>query len=85
LDKAARWILSRTVFSVSVVDRDDMVLCVERQRLAVVGVGKGTKKLNDFLDCTKVRVVDRCFFTQANTLIGVSYDVLAGVRDRYVR
>jgi len=51
----------------------------------VVGVGKGTKKLNDFLDCTKVRVVDRCFFTQANTLIGVSYNVPAGVRDRYVR
>jgi hypothetical protein len=70
---------------VSVVGRDDMVLCVERQRLAVVGIGKGTKKLNDFLDCTKVRVVDRCFFTQANTLIGVSYNVPAGVRDRYVR
>jgi hypothetical protein len=32
-------------------------MCVERQRRAVVGVGKGTKKLNDFLDCTKVRVV----------------------------
>jgi len=24
----------------------------------VVGVGKGTKRLNDFLDCTKVRVGD---------------------------
>lgn len=34
-----------------------LILCVERQRRAVVGVGKGTKKLNDFLDCAKVRVV----------------------------
>src|ERR1700679_4371874 len=34
-----------------------LVLCVERQRRAVVGVGRGTKKLNDFLDCAKVRVV----------------------------
>ena len=63
-----------------------IALCVqvERQRLAVVGVGKGTKKLNDFLDSTKVRVVYRCFVTRANTLIGVSYDVSARVRDRYV-
>jgi len=28
-------------------------LCIECQRPAVVGVGKGTKRLNDFLDCTK--------------------------------
>lgn len=34
-----------------------LVLCVEGQRLGVVGIGKGTKKLNDFLDCTKVRVL----------------------------
>lgn len=57
----------------------------EGQRLGVVGIGKGTKKLNDFLDCTKVRAVHGCFFfTYADTLIGVSYDVFARVRDRYV-
>ncbi len=32
------------------------MLCIERQHPVVVGVGKGTKRLNDFLDCTKVRV-----------------------------
>lgn len=61
-----------------------MVLCVEGQRLGVVGIGKGTKKLNDFLDCTKVRAVHRCFFALADVLIGVSYDVFARVRDGYV-
>jgi len=61
-----------------------VVLCVEGQRLGVVGIGKGTKKLNDFLDCTKVRAVHRCFSTQADMPIGVSYDVFARVRDRYV-
>lgn len=32
------------------------MLYIERQHPVVVGVGKGTKRLNDFLDCTKVRV-----------------------------
>jgi hypothetical protein len=73
------------VFSVSVMGRDLLVLCVERLRVSVVGVGKGTKKLNDFLDCAKVRVIYGCLLTQANALIGVSHDVFAGVRDRFVR
>jgi hypothetical protein len=66
---------------------DCIPLCVrvERQHLVVVGVGRGTKKLNDLLDCTKVRVIYRCSVTQANTLIGVPYDVFARLRDRYVR
>ena len=33
------------------------MLCAERWRLTVIGVGRGTKKLNDFLDCPKVRCV----------------------------
>jgi len=61
-----------------------VVLCVEGQRLGVVGIGKGTKKLNEFLDCTKVRAVRRSFFARADVPIGVSYDVFARVRDGYV-
>ncbi len=53
---------------------------------AVVGVGKGTKKLNDFLDCPKVRVVYGFLaHTRVDTLIGVSHDVFARLRDRFVR
>ena len=65
-----------------------IALCAERRRhLAVIGVGKGTKKLNDFLDCAKVRVVyvRVLAHTRVNTLIGVSYYVFARVRNRYVR
>ncbi len=52
----------------------------------MVGVGKGTKKLNDFLDCAKVRVVYGSFaHTKFKTLIGVSHDVFARLRDRFVR
>ena len=49
-----------------------------------VSISKGTKKLNDFLDCTKVRAVHRRFFPWANVLIGVSYNVFAWVQDRYI-
>jgi len=35
-------------------------VCVEGQHLSLVGVGKGTSKLNDFSDCAKVRVMFGC-------------------------
>ena len=58
LGKEARLIRSQMVFSVGAIWLGKLlVLCVERWRLTVIGVGKGTKKLNDFLDCAKVRCV----------------------------
>jgi hypothetical protein len=54
---------------------------------AVVGVGKGTKKLNDFLDCAKVCVAYGSLLTHRDKLIpwiGVSYHMFARVRDKLV-
>jgi tRNA pseudouridine55 synthase len=53
LDPLADGVLGQLNF---VLGNSFLVWCVERQRRAVVGVGKGTKKLNGFLDCAKVRV-----------------------------
>jgi hypothetical protein len=56
------------------------MLCIERQHPAVVGVGKGTKRLNDFLDCTKVRLGMRTYIDVLNRhCLGVPYDVFVGL------
>jgi hypothetical protein len=55
LDPLADGVIDQCNFKVS---RELLVikLCVEGQCLLVVGVGESTRKLNDFLDCAKVRV-----------------------------
>ena len=48
----------------------------ERQYPVVVGVGKGTKRLNDFLDCTKVRL-GMCTYADVSNehYLGIPHDV----------